>query len=246
MPLAEAIRLEPAARPAGVGVLAAARPLSGSWMNGVVFTSAGCLPPSASPYCPDPPVEKPTNRRGDPVTFEPFTVFQGVECSAFPGASITETAGAALDATRDWQIGRELAHGDITDNPALDEATNVGAGITPVEALALLEQEAADGLFGRQAWIHMSVANLTRLHAADAVIRDGGRMVTAAGSRVVVSAGYDFDDLIATGDVWAAAGERDTFGDPDRAINTQYAYAEDVAVAAFDPCLLIATTITIE
>lgn len=243
MPLAEAIRLEPATRPAGVGVLAAARPLTGQWMNGVTFTSGTCLPPAATPYCPDVPVTKDTNRVLDPVVFEPFGVFQGVECSAFPGQDVKETAGEVLDATRDWQIGRELAHGLITGNIALDEAVTVGSDILPVEALALLEQAAVDVLYGRQAWIHMSVGNLTRLYSERAIIREGGRLMTIAGSRVVVSAGYDFPELIATSDVWAAAGERDTFGDPDRAVNTQYAYAEDVAVAAFDPCLLIQTTI---
>lgn len=141
-------------------------------------------------------------------------------------------------------MGRELAEGATSGNPSLADGTSAGAGSSLVDALAIAEQAAADGLYGRLAYVHVTPGDLTRLLAAYAIWRDGRAWRTAAGNLVVASAGYDFTgEIHVTGEVFAAVSAIDSRSDIDRAVNTVEAYSEQIGLAAFAPCFNITVTV---
>jgi hypothetical protein len=211
----------------------------------VTFTGDGCIAPVVRDACVDvgTQTDVPSRPDGAPAEFSPLTIRQGAECSALSGnrAGQEELAARRLDATREWAIGRELQTGTETGNPNLASATVFGTG-TPAEALACLDQMAADNLFGGGAFIHASPLVGSHLLTEQAIWRDGQRWRTAAGSVVVISPGYQGVDLYATSEVFAATGQRSTLVDTDRRVNTDVAWADELALAAFDPCWMAAFT----
>lgn len=215
----------------------------------MTFRDSWCLSPSSWPYCIDelsPPGDKEGQTPGI-GTFTPIGLFQGIECTSLSQGEAEEDASETLEATRDWRLGQVLADGGDTGNPSLADAASVAsAGTGIVEALATAEGEAADGLYGRLAYVHVSWADLTRLAAAQAITREGRSWRTAAGNVVVASAGYSglTDSIHVTGEVFAAVSPVETRSALDRSVNTYEAYAEQIGLAVFPPCFNIVVGVT--
>jgi hypothetical protein len=250
------IALPASTRPIG-GVLAAARDLAGAvdggqWWRGVTFTGDGCIAPITRDACLDAgtQIDTPSRPPGAPTNWNPITVRQGAECSALgndPDGQ-AELAGRRLEATREWAVGRALQTGVGAEapNPSFDDAVVVASAVTPTVALACLDQEAANALFGAAAFIHASPLLASHLLAANVLWRDGTRWRTASGNVVVVSPGYFGVSLFATAEVFAASGFRTPLAGVDREVNTVTAWADELALAVFDPCWIgeAVTTVT--
>jgi hypothetical protein len=239
-------------------LLAAARSLADvetEWWRGVTFSSMGCVGPqllgpceenftTVGPQTPD--------AVGDVRSFVPVSTRQGVACTSLSGVDVSQLAGYRLDQTREWALGHVLQTGNHTthnisdgaggytevDNPALNDAEDVvpGTALPAIDAVACLEQHAADNFFGGSVHLHASPLVASHLLASGVVERDGRRLVTALGSSVIVSPGYTGSELYVTSEVFAAAGERSILSDVDRQVNEVSAWAEDLVMAVFDPC----------
>lgn len=236
----------PAPNPVEGGLLSAARPIEDAgWVRGLIVNSSQCLDALPYPFCNRPgegdPVEKDVQDVGDADTFEPVGVTVTVDCSTL-GGDPGKFAGQGLDVLREYTIATELAAGTVTANPALSDASVVGSGATPKEALAVLEDEIADAAQGRQAFIHVSPGNMVRIEGA--LRWTGTRWLTPSGNVVVTSPGYTgLTDLHATGEVFVGVGGRATLTSIDRNVNTRFVTAEELGIAVFDPCFNIAVSI---
>lgn len=262
------IELPPAARQFG-GLLAAARPLTsvaGEWWRGVAFSGGGCAEPALRGPCDNEystggPIVDAAARPSGPHSFTPTTVRQGTECTTLSQHQGGDMSAARLDATREWAAGHVLQTGDHTEheqpggttalNPALIDGTSLSASpLAVVDAVACAEQSAADALFGAPAMLHASPLLATHMLAAAVMERDGRVWRTPLGSVVIVSPGYTGVDLYVTGEVFAAAGERQVNAEPvstvDRTVNTTVAWADELVISVFDACWhgLVTTTVT--
>lgn len=264
MALQTRITLPASGRPAG-GLLASARPLEGEWWRGITFPSTGCtVPQVVGTECiddenPEDAVEKTTQRPGEAATFDIFGVVHGIDCTTLGRTDVGALAEQALEVTREFAVAREFLTGASTTNPSLADADDLGAITDPVAALGCLDQRAAVALSGRLAFIHASPAILTAWMAASAIRLDGRTWRTALGNVVIGSAGYDGRApggtapaegatlyAYATGEVYAAFGNRQTLDAVDRSVNTRIAQSEEVAVVAFDPCFNVAMDVGVE
>jgi hypothetical protein len=234
------------------GLLSAARPLPAGWERGVTFGDGWCLDPAPWPYClpdvspPPSPGEKQAQGLAPGAEFDPFGLYQAVECTTLSTDAARTEAGETLAATADWLMGQELQTGAQTGNPSLEDATPVAAGGAGyAEALATVEGQIAAELKGRLGFVHVTPADLVLLVAAQVVVRDGRTWRTPGGHVVVSSAGYDFDGTLhATGEVFAAVSPVETRVDVDRSINQTVAYAEQIGLAVFPPCFNISVEVT--
>lgn len=252
MPLPTRITLPPSGRPVG-GLLQAARPLEGEWWRGAKFSSTQCTSPQVTGACDDGEVTKAQQRPGEEATFDAFNVLHAIECTTMGGTDVVALAEASLDVTREFAVARELLTGTASGNPSLASATDLGTATDAVAALGCLDQKAAEALSGRLAFIHASPAILNAWMAASAIRLDGRTWRTAFGSVVVASAGYDGRSpggaapadgaslyAYATGEVYAAFGNRQTLDSVERSTNTRQAWSEEAALVVFDPCFAIA------
>lgn len=260
MTLTTRVDLQPSQRPVG-GLLAAARPITGEWWRGIQFSSPSCIAPQTFAQCPAEPFQKTFEGPSTIQTFEAFGVLQAVECSTMGGTNVQALAEQNIEVTREFAVAAELMSGAASSNPHISQAsgTDLGTATDAVHALGCLDQAAAQALSGRLAYIHASPAIGNAWLAAGAIVRDGRRWLTALGSIVVISAGYDGRApgggapvggetlyAYATGEVYAEVGQRESFDAVDREVNTRQGISEELAVAAFDPCFIAGIDTTVE
>lgn len=261
MTLRASAQLPPAARRVG-GLLANARPLTSledydgnsigaRWARGVVFAGYSCVEPALRGPCANQftsggdQVDQAQPPNG-PWSFMPTTVRQGTRCTTLSMLNGQQMSERRLDATREWAAGHVLQTGEHTEhddgeggeqtNPALVDGTTIASGLPPVSALGVLEQAAANNLYGAPWVIHATPQIAANLLAASAIWRDGTRWRTASEAPVIVSPGYTGSDLYATSEVYAGAGEREFLADVDRTVNNADAWADELVLAVFDPC----------
>lgn len=254
MALPTRITLPPSGRPVG-GLLGAARPMpQGDWWRGVTFGSGQCVPPQVVGTCTDGDTTKDPQDLSDAAAFDAFAVIVALQCSTMGRSSLQPFAEESLDVVREFGIASELLTGAASGNPSLADATvSLAAAADPAVALGCLDQAAALALSGRLAFIHVAPALATALFSAGAIYREGRLWFTPAGSIVVISPGYDGREpgsaaptggdplfMYATGEVYAAVGQRESLIATERGQNTLHAIAEDAAIAVFDPCFNIA------
>lgn len=263
MPLPIPVTMDSGLTPAG-GLLALSRSLPDGWERGISWADASCTLPVAMGECPTAPDLKPVQRTVT-ETFRPVELIQSIECSTLGGFN-GGVAGPALDATRDYALAVELLTGAASArdaatpanaNPSLvDSAVDLGAFDTLMAAVACLDQRLAVATGGRGGYLLAGVDMATYLLAGRLIWRDGARWRTAAGSTVIVSAGFDGRGpgdtappaagdplaLYAVANVWAGIGSRSILFDVDRADNTATERAEDVAMVAFSTCAAYAAT----
>lgn len=156
------------------------------------------------------------------------------------------------------------APGDVTDvsnphlaSPAADEVAGSGP-LGPVDAVGLIEQEAMALARGQQVYLHVPVRVLGRLH--DTFRHVGSQLITHAGNVLVADPAYTGSGpngepagtsvwCYATTPVLVLTSPIDMYGPDagrvDRATNTRTAWASRAIAAAFDPCVHLATEITL-
>lgn len=140
------------------------------------------------------------------VDGDPFVVWSADRCSALGnlGTRSAEFAARALrslQASQSFVVAHELWTGTIAKanalanewltSPASDVLSPTGVAMTPVGALACLEQGLGNCGMGRRGLIHVSPQLLTHLVADFAVRLQGDLWLTPTGNIVVADAGYD-------------------------------------------------------
>jgi len=231
------------------GILAQALPLPDGWENGIGFLGTGCQEPQIELPCVV--TDRTEIRPGEGVFFEPIFVQQSSACSTLSKLGHTDIAADRLESTTEWALGRLLATGFTTTNPALADADLISASAEAVDAMSCLEQAIADVGFGADAVIHAPFRAAAYLRQ-QYLIDDLGRSPT--GIPVIISPGYpvtedDEVSLWATGPVFAAVTDAYPLVDGVTGLppmkwrqNTDAAYQQRMALAVFDPCLNLTVT----
>jgi hypothetical protein len=213
----------------------------------VQFASEVCLIAGSHQFCPTSPGEKQLQGT-DIAEFDPLGVEVSVVCTTLSDTERLDRAATALSVVAEFNVGAELATGAVTGNPSLADATASGSAATAAEALAILEGLIASNLRGHLAWVHVAPSRLTELVAADVVHMDlVGNWRTATGHLVVASPGYETalaDELVATPEVFADLGGRESIQVVDWTDNRHLAVHEAPALAVFDPCFNVSVSIT--
>ena len=265
MPLPVPVTMDPGSAPAG-GLLALSRGLPDRWERGISWADTSCTRPVAMGECPTADDLKPPQ----PVsveTFRPVELIQSIECTTLGGGP-AGLAGLALDATRDYALAHELLTGEASARDASDPehanpslvgaAVDLGAFPFLAQAVACLDQRLASATAGRGGYLLVGADMATYLLANRLIWRDGARWRTAAGSTVIVSAGFDGRGpgdtappaagaalaIYAVANVWTGIGSRSLLADVNRANNTATERAEDLALAAFTTCAVFAASST--
>lgn len=250
--------------PAGGGLLTQSRTLPAGWQRGISFLDTFCLSPVTLGECPSAEGLKPGQRPGS-ATFRPFSVVQAIECTAAGQLDLRGQAADQLDLTRDYAVARELLTGEASardagpaslGNPSLaGDAVDIGGTFATVTDLfGALEQYALGATYGRGAVILAPVAVAAKALAEGVIRPDGARLRTVMGSTVIASAAFDGRGpgtvappaeeaplwAYSVPVLWAGVGERSIYQALDRAVNTDTARAEDIALVAFPTCAVFA------
>lgn len=262
------------------GLLQGACPLPQGWERGISFQDTACLLPTVMGECPTCSDLKPTQNAGT-ETFHPVSLITAFACSTFGGIDVQQVAVETLDETADYALAREMLTGqaalrdaspDHEGNPSLQtHATDLGTAFTsPVAALGCLEQTLADATGGRNGYLLIGPEIALVLGELGVLLREGGRLITTTGTRVIVTGGFDGrapidspDDespadpcepwnstgapeqgdelyMYATASVWAGVGPGVMRSDVNRANNTAAAREERGALTAFTTCATFA------
>jgi hypothetical protein len=156
------------------------------------------------------------------VGFDSFTFYDGIEgsllCDDIPRfdtdieirmpAMVSEQFALELmsgaSRTRSVDVAEGTGFGVINPNFVAD-ATVVAAGpYDPLEALALLEEAAADTLHGAQAYLHLTPKGMSYLNSLEHGEPIDNRWTTAQGHIVIADAGYTGPEPAANGGVVTA------------------------------------------
>lgn len=188
------------------GLLQSSCPLPADWERGISFSDTACLLPTVMGECPTCPDNLKATQRLTTATFRPVSLITALECSTFGGIDVRQVASQNLDETSDWALAREMLTGEASardanpnvvdgggGNPSLQSAAvSLGDSFSdPVGALGCLEQAIADATGGRRGVILAGPEVALALATFDLVMREGGRLVTMTGTRVIVDGGFD-------------------------------------------------------
>lgn len=245
------------------GLLENAYTLPDGWENGIAFLGTGCSEPEIVAPCVV--TDRTETRPGDANIFEPIWINQSAGCSTLSQIGTVDIARDRLESTTEWALGRALATGAGSNNPALADAENVhSAAYDPatvafnvVHSVACIEQAAADVGFGAEVFLHAPVLAAAFL-ANTGMMTDDYR--SPAGYRWIISPGYPVApadggtaiSIWATGSVFAAVTPAQTLVDGGTGqaptgwrYNTDAAYRQRLGLSAFDPCLNLSATFTV-
>lgn len=244
------------------------------WQSGMAWVPERCgVGHQLIPWCPGEELDAYTPGRPGAVYYQPPTVRWAWECSTLSGPLDTEQLRRMAEASTPFAIARELwsgalaadnpftVSGDTLNNPYLASpgATVVGSGGAELlKALGALEQAAVEASRGQRVMLHIPVMLAGRI--ADFARRVGNELLTRLDNWVVADAGYpgtgpEGEEVGST--AWAYASSRvqvrmtdlTTITEPartvDRPVNTVTAWAERTVAATFDPCVHLATEITL-
>jgi hypothetical protein len=262
------------------GLLQGSCPLPEEWERGISFTDTACLLPTVMGECPTCSDLKSTQRL-DTVTFRPVSLITALECSTFGGIDVQQVASTNLDETAGYALAREMLTGEASrrdanpnseepfGNPSLQsEAIDLGSTGNPFTALGCLEQAIAEMTGGRRGYLLMGPEVVDTIGQGQLLHREGGRLTTMTGTRIIIEAGFDGrapgDPDVSPGDpclpwnttgapavgdelyvyavasLWAGVGAGRMLSDIDRANNTASAREERPAMVAFTPCATFA------
>lgn len=263
-----------AAPPVSGLVASAVRPSIDRWEQGLAWVPERCGTSfQLVPYCADP--ANYTAPGTGAVYYRPVDVRFAEVCTTLNGSLDEERVTRVAEAQTPFAIARELwtGAGSLADpypipgdasnhhNVALASATATtigGSAATVRVAIGRLEQAALETSHGQQVWLHVPVVALPQLDGY--VTRDGDQLVTLAGNVVVADGGYPGTGPAAQAagaTVWAYAttpvsvlmsdlapiyDDRDTV---EHRTNLRTAWTQRAIAATFDPCLHLATEITI-
>jgi len=203
MPIPIPVELDRCAPGVTGDFLSSTCPLPEGWERGISFQDTSCLTPTVMGECPAcPPGLKDAQTAGT-ETFRPVSLISAVECSTFGGVDVQMVADEIITLTSGYALAREMLTGEAARrdanpraqgdqfNPSLQgNALNIGdAFADPFEAFGCLEQAIADTTGGRRGYILIGPEIAMQLMPY--LYREGGRLYTPAGTRVVVDAGFD-------------------------------------------------------
>lgn len=263
----------PAAPPASGLVASAARPTLDRWEQGLAWIPERCgTTYQLVPICDEPATEYTAPRPGA-VYYQPVGLRVADECSTLGGPVDLERVRRVAEAQAPFAIARELWDGELTQadtytagaqsgltnaHLASADAETVGGSAAAARVgIGRLEQAALETSHGQPVFLHVPVVLLPQL---DGYVRPvGQQLVTLAGNTVVADGGYpgsgpNGEPVGAT--VWAYAtspvavlmSSLDVIADGDAvdsAVNTRRIWAARVFAATFDPCVHLATEITL-
>lgn len=263
--MATALVDAPLLEPARFGLVQAARDLGTTderWTGGLAWEPESCSTVGTFDPCGDDDKTLDPDDNPGAQSFTPFGIWAGYRCSTIgaDGEDFERRARNTLAVRQSAAVEAEFWAGARTqaagwDNAYLRDAdvTNLspGSGSSPlVYALAALEEALAD--CGGRGMIHCTVQTAILWLSAQAVRRDGNRLLTALDTIVVPGAGYDGSapdaSIDATGETAYAYGTGlvdvrlspvRVYGDEstiDHRTNTWEVRAERLAAATFDPC----------
>ena len=244
------------------------------WLAGVTFQALGCNPLTRieSIACGVVPV-KTANTMGDVIGFDSFTIYDAIEGSLLCTdiLRLDSDVEIRMPAMVSEQLANELMAGgarayngaspDVNPSFVTSASVVTGGPYLPNEALALLEQGAADLLHGGQATLHLTPRGFSSVNGMDQAENINGRWVTAQGHVVIADAGYDGTEPDAnagaimadewwymSGPVFFALTQPEPLGMPyervDYATNQLTNIYEGYATVVFDPCAILAVPVS--
>lgn len=264
----------PAAAPA-FGLVAAAESLAvDRWEAGLAWVQERCgTAHQLVPWCsaPDPGYDPPGPAA---AYYQPVTVRWAEQCTTLSGRPDLDRIRRQVEAQSPFVIARELwtGAGSIADPHKVDGVSATNAALASADAttiggspatnvlhgLGRLEQAALEASHGQPVFLHLPILMLP--HIADRLFRVGNTLYTMAGSTVVADAGYPGTGPAAQAvgaTAWAYATSPVAVlttpvefedSDPtvvDHATNTRTVWAARTFAALFDPCVHLATEITL-
>ena len=260
----------PQRAPLPYGLFSVFTPRPGSddlhWMNGIEWEALTCDPVSGTGIdCEDAlGLPKSFADGGSVDDASAFNVYGSYVCSPV-GRTLSEAQERAtlhLLAREEAGVENALWTGALGNTPNLQGATDLTAAgaVDVVNGIGQLEDFLATE-YGSLGVIHMTRSGLITATAALAVVRDGQRMFTQAGTPVVAGAGYPGTSPAAVapdaGETWmyvtpALFGYRSDVitssnrdGDLlDRGTNDLHAVAERTYVLGWDDCGVAAVNVT--
>lgn len=245
------------------------------WEQGLAWIPERCgTAYQLAPWCVDPDNEAYDRPRPGSAYYRPVEHRHADECTTMGGPLDLDRVRRVADAQSQFVIARELWSGTATkadphELPGGGDGTNahlaspdadtVGASAAdPLVGFGRLEQAALETSHGQPVQLHVPVLLLPLL--ADVFRVVGSQLVTYAGNELVADGGYpgtgpDGEAVGATAWIYATSPvlvlTSDWVIDPDdasrvdRATNTRTTWASRVFAAAYDPCVHLATEITI-
>ena len=263
----------PAAPPvSGLVASAGPPPTIDRWESGLAWIPERCASTyQLVPICDEPTVEYEAPRAGA-AYYQPVGLRIADQCSTMGGPADIERIRRVAEAQTPFAIARELWDGELTQADeytvggslvsnaylASSAAEEVGTGAAEARvAIGRLEQAALETTHGQPVMLHVPVAVLPQLHGHVRTV--GSTLVTLAGNVLVADGGYPGTGPAgepAGATVWAYATSPVTvlttplvvIEDPDAVdpqTNTRTVWAQRVFAATFDPCVHLATEITL-
>jgi hypothetical protein len=178
----------------------------GAWLDPTgLFSTFNCLRPSAVNWVCPPTGAKSFVNPPSWVDGVKFFAYLGATCKAV-GYSQDEAeseVGRVFDLNESYIVEQRFGALVLNVAPAV-----IAGNFTPLNALALLEQHAADNYAGVPT-IHMSRAIASLLTSnGNLVVKDDGSLRTKLGSKVAAGGGYNSTKMYATGEVTVVRGDR--------------------------------------
>lgn len=261
-----------AAPPASGLVASAVRPTVDRWETGLAWIPERCgTTYQLVPICDEPAAGYVAPRPGA-AYYQPIGLRVADECSTLGGSVDLERVRRVAEAQAPFAIARELwggaltqvdtylVNGVATSNAYLAsaDADTVGAAAAAARVgIGRLEQAALETSHGQPVYLHVPVVLLPQLHGYVRAI--GQQLVTLAGNTVVADGGYPGTGPAgeaAGATVWAYAtspvsvlmSSLEIEDDPssvDHTVNTRTVWTSRVFAATWDPCVHLATEITL-
>jgi hypothetical protein len=238
--LASSAVLKPSARPNGL--LSVLNPLPEGWERGLDVLPGSVL----APVCLGPCAGQTGNAQepGEVTRFTPVQISQYVYCSALGRPDVSGYARSGVEVSIGYALSSVLVTGTCTENPQLQEATDVGDATSAADAICQLEDALESRLYGRLGVIHVPLGHACSL--GDTVYRDtrNGRPVlrTWAGNLVAIHGTGDV--VYGTGELWGSWTTAQTTEYTDRSINTTEARSDIIGMVVFDPAINISVNIS--
>lgn len=207
--------------PPRVGLVASARAVTEPderWINGFTWAPENCSEGVIVDPCDANP-SKNISANPDVSTFDPYVIVAGDKCSPFQERDYKSRAQRKLLACESKAIEKEFWTGTQAQSSgwtgnrylasnAADDLSG-GSAVTPLEALACLEQYLGDCVCGGVGMIHATRSTVLIWSQYNVLIREGNIITTINGTIVVPGAGYDGSgpdgDAATDGNVWAYA-----------------------------------------
>lgn len=190
--------------------------------GGIAFLPEACGPGGANAPCAS-GVQWDVDADPAIVESNAFVIWAGDKCSAF-GSVERDWEGRAtraLESMQSFLIERELWTGELAkaqSNPtwpnkylAHEDSDIVGnelIGVTPLNALACLEQYLGEAMRGREGFIHATRHVATYWASMGLLDFSNGKVTTKLGTSVVAGSGYPGTSPVgvaADGNIWAYA-----------------------------------------